>query len=125
MTLLGRRFPRFAGVLQSAERVSAGRGVLAVTFGRFLPFVGRWVGVGAGLANISFVRFLIYDILGVIITVFGFGLLAHFAGKILITQSWFPAAVVCTFAAGLVGSIVAFVWNLIVARRRKADVTPP
>ena len=125
MTLLGRRFPRFVGVLQSAERVSAGRGVLAVTFGRFLPFVGRWVGVGAGLANISFVRFLIYDILGVIITVFGFGLLAHFAGKILITQSWFPAAVVCTFAAGLVGSIVAFVWNLIVARRRKADVTPP
>jgi hypothetical protein len=66
---------------------------------------------------------VIFDIFGVAITVFGFGLLAHFAGRLLITQSWFPAAVICTFAAGIVGSIVAFVWNLIVARR-KAMVNP-
>jgi membrane protein DedA with SNARE-associated domain len=118
MNWLGTRFPKFAGMLEKAERVSAGRGILAVTFGRFLPLIGRWVGAGAGLANISFMRFVIFDILGVAITVFGFGLLAHYAGKLLITQTWFPAAVVCTFAAGIVGSIVAFVWNLVLARRR-------
>lgn len=122
MNLLGRRSPKFAAILKSAEQASTGRGVLAVTFGRFLPFVGRWVGAGAGLANISFARFIIFDILGVAITVFGFGLLAHFAGKLLIAQTWFPAAVVCTFAAGIVGSIVAFVWNIILARRRRIFV---
>jgi hypothetical protein len=56
----------------------------------------------------------------VAITVFGFGLLAHFAGKLLLTQSWFPAAVICIFAAGIVGSVVAFVWNLIAARRKNS-----
>jgi membrane protein DedA with SNARE-associated domain len=125
MHWLGTRFPKFAGVLQRAEKASTGRGILAVTFGRFLPLVGRWVGAGAGLANISFARFVIFDIFGVAITVFGFGLLAHFAGRLLITQSWFPAAVICTFAAGVVGSIVAFVWNLIVARRREFAVKSP
>ena len=118
MNWLGTRFPKFAGMLKKAEQASAGRGILAVTFGRFLPLVGRWVGAGAGLANISFVRFVIFDALGVVITVFGFGLLAHFAGKLLLEQSWFPAAIISTFAAGVVGSIVAFVWNLIVTRRR-------
>lgn len=118
MNWLGKRFPKFAGMLKKAEQASTGRGILAVTFGRFLPLVGRWVGTGAGLANISFARFIIFDALGVVITVFGFGLLAHFAGKLLIIQTWFPAAVVCTFAAGIIGSIAAFVWNLIVARRR-------
>lgn len=122
MNWLGRRFPKFAAILKNAERASSGRGILAVTFGRFLPFVGRWVGVGAGLASISFPRFVIFDILGVGITVFGFGLVAHYAGRILITQSWFPAAMVCTFAAGFVGTIALFVWNMIVSRRRKANV---
>jgi membrane protein DedA with SNARE-associated domain len=125
MNWMGKRFPRFAGILQRAERASAGRAILAITFGRFLPFVGRWVGAGAGLANISFTRFVIFDILGVAITVFGFGLLAHFAGRLLITQSWFPAAVICTFVAGVIGSIVAFVWNLIAARRREIAMRSP
>jgi membrane protein DedA with SNARE-associated domain len=120
MNWLGARFPKFAGMLEKAEQVSEGRGILAVTFGRFLPLVGRWVGAGAGLANISFARFVIFDIFGVAITVFGFGLLAHFAGKLLLTQSWFPAAVICIFAAGIVGSVVAFVWNLIAARRKNS-----
>lgn len=121
MSWLGRRFPKFAAILKNAERASAGRGILAVTFGRFLPFVGRWVGVGAGLANIPFARFVIFDIPGVAITVFGFGLVAHYAGRILITQTWFPTAVVCTFVAGFVLTIVAFFWNLIVTRRRKTE----
>lgn len=119
MDWLGRRFPKFAEVLKNAERASAGRGIWVITFGRFLPLIGRWVGIGAGLANISFMRFVVFDVIGVVITVFGFGLLAHFAGRLLITQSWFPAAVVCTFAAGFIGTIVAFVWNLIITRRRR------
>ncbi|MEO6907659.1 MAG: VTT domain-containing protein [Abditibacteriaceae bacterium] len=118
MNWLGERFPKFAGMLKKTEQASDGRGILAVTFGRFLPFVGRWVGVGAGLANIPFARFVIFDILGVAITVFGFGLLAHFTGRLLLEQSWFPSAVICVFAAGIIGSVVAFVWNMNVARRR-------
>lgn len=125
MGWMGRRFPQFAGVLQMAEKVNTGRGVLAVTFGRFLPFVGRWVGIGAGLANISFVRFVIFDVLGVAITVLGFGLLAHFTGRLLLTQSWFPSAVVGIFTVGLVGSIVTFAWRIIITKRRKSAANSP
>ena len=120
MNWLGTRFPKFAGILQRAEKSSTGRGILAVTFGRFLPLVGRWVGAGAGRPNISFARFVIFDIFGIAITAFGFGLLAHFAGRLLLTQSWFPSAVVCIFGAGVILSFAAFIWNIVASRRRKA-----
>jgi len=116
---LGKRFPRLVEALEQAERVSAGRGILAVSFGRFLPIVGRWVGAGAGLANVHFARFVLFDLIGVAITVLGFGLLAHFVGRALITQSWFPTAVLTVFVASGVISFTAFVWSRLAARRRK------
>ena len=125
MNLVGRRFPKFAVMLEGAERASKGQGAWAVTFGRFLPFVGRWVGVGAGLANIPFLRFLIFDILGSAITVFGFGIVAHFAGRILLEQAWFPSAMVYFFALGLFGSIVGIVWKWVMSNRRKAAANLP
>lgn len=122
MIWLGQRFPQLEKVLERAEAVSAGSGILAVTFGRFVPLAGRWIGVGAGLANVHFLRFVLFDALGVAVTVIGFGLLAHFVGRSLVTQSWFPTAVLCAFAVSTVISLGGLMWHRLAARRCKSVV---
>src|ERR1051325_2986598 len=54
---IGRRFPKIADALHKAEDAMRGRGIWAITLGRYLPIVGRWVGAGAGLANVPLARF--------------------------------------------------------------------
>ncbi|HEX8465938.1 MAG TPA: VTT domain-containing protein, partial [Abditibacterium sp.] len=70
------------------------RGALAVIFGRYLPLVGRWMGLGAGLANLNYAKFSFYDAIGAAISAFGFGLLAHFVGRKTIEHPYFYPALV-------------------------------
>lgn len=69
--------PLFDGARDNIQK----RGALAVIFGRYLPLVGRWMGIGAGLSAMNYAKFSLYDALGAAISAFGFGLVAHFVGR--------------------------------------------
>lgn len=95
---LGQRWPALTCGIDEAEKIMMGRGAWAIALGRFLPLVGRYVGVAAGLIRVPYSRFAFYDAIGAGITVVFFGLLAHFVGEKTIDQPWFPAALIITFA---------------------------
>ena len=118
---IGQRFPKVADAMQKAEVAMRGRGIWAVTFGRYLPIVGRWVGVGAGLANVSFLRFALFDALGVGLTVVGFGLPAHLIGQEIMDKPWFPQAIAITFLFSTIATTLFIVWQAARAKQmRKA-----
>lgn len=108
---IGGRFPKLAASLEKAECAMRGRGVWSITFGRYLPIVGRWVGAGAGLANVPFLRFAIFDAIGVALTVFGFGLPTHLVGAQIMDKPWFPQAVAFTFIISTVITTLIILWQ--------------
>jgi membrane protein DedA with SNARE-associated domain len=121
------RWPKIASSLQVAETAMRGRGVWAITLGRYLPFAGRWVGAGAGLARVPYGRFAIFDALGVGLTVLGFGSIAHFVGRNTIQQPWFPQAVMGAFILSTVLTALITIWQTARLRQKKrpADVSTP
>ena len=101
---MGGRFPRVCTGIETAESAVRGRGVWALVVGRFLPFLGRWVGLAAGLVKMSYLRFTFYNAIGGAVTVIGFGLLAHFVGEKTVDAPWFPRALGLFF----IGSMALF-----------------
>ena len=85
-------------------------GALAVIFGRYLPLVGRWMGLGAGLSGMNYVKFSIYDAIGAGISAFGFGLIAHFVGRKTIEHPSFYPIVVGSMVVITVLSVLGGVW---------------
>lgn len=116
---IGRRFPKIADALHKAEDAMRGRGIWMITLGRYLPLVGRWVGAGAGLANVSYARFAIFDAIGVGLTVIGFGLPAHLLGQEVMDESWFPQAIGATFLLSTIVTALIVVWGSVRARHNR------
>ncbi len=114
------RFPKASPILQKSEEAVRQHGFLAITAGRFLPFLGRWVGLGSGLAGVSWARFAFFNALGAGLTVAGFGAIAHIVGRKTIDEPWFPQALFVSFVGGTVftlGGVAIGVWR---ARRKTA-----
>ncbi len=115
------RFPKASPILQQSEAAVRQHGFLAITAGRFLPFLGRWVGLGSGLANVKWAQFALFNAIGVALTVAGFGILAHVVGRETIEKPWFPQALFWSFVGGTIftlGGLTIGVWR---ARRKKAQ----
>jgi membrane protein DedA with SNARE-associated domain len=108
---IGGRFPKWAMALEKAEDSMRGKGVWAVTFGRYLPIIGRWVGMGAGLANLPYATFALFDAIGVGLTVVGFGLPTHLVGAEIKDKPWFPQAIALAFIIGTVATTIAILWQ--------------
>lgn len=121
MNSLGVRWPKIAGAMLASENAMRGKGIWMVAFGRYLPVVGRWVGTGAALANVSYTRFLLYDAIGVGLTVVGFGAAAHLIGREIIGFSWFPQAVLIAYIASTVLTALITCYGLWRAKRSKAQ----
>jgi membrane protein DedA with SNARE-associated domain len=119
---LSRRFPRICRSILIAERTLRGRGQWTLVVGRFLPFLGRWVGLAAGITRVPYARFALLQLIGGGITVVGFGALAHFVGEKTFHEPWFPEALFYTFAGGTVFSILAAGFGFYLKRRRDAGV---
>lgn len=96
------RWPKTSAVLQKSEEAVRQHGFWAITAGRFLPFLGRWVGLGAGLANVSWPRFAFFNALGVGLTVIGFGIVANIVGQKTLNAPWFPQALFVVFVGGTI-----------------------
>ena len=114
---IGQRFPKVAVALTKSEEAMRGRGIWMVTFGRYLPIVGRWVGAGAGLAKVSYARFALYDALGVGLTTVGFGLPTHLVGEQIMDEPWFPQAIGATFLVSTVITIAVIIWQTVRAKQ--------
>lgn len=124
--LLGRmahRWPKIAASMEASGRMMSGKGVWMVTWGRYLPVVGRWVGTGAALANVPYARFALFDALGVGITVVGFGATAHIIGRQIIGFSWFPQAVLGAYVATTILTALLTCYGLWRAKKNHAKAT--
>ncbi len=108
---IGARFPKWAASLNKAESAMRGRGIWTITLGRYLPIVGRWVGAGAGLANVPFIQFALFDALGVGLTVVGFGLPTHLIGAQIMDKPWFPQAIAITFLGSTILTAALIIWQ--------------
>jgi membrane protein DedA with SNARE-associated domain len=108
---LGQRWPRLASSMESAEKAMQGRGSWAVALGRYLPIVGRWVGLGAGLANVSYARFALFDAIGVACTTLVFGVAAHVIGRSTINEPWFPQAVTGAYIFTTIITALVTAWQ--------------
>ncbi len=86
--------PNWAQNFNGAREQIHKRGAIAVIFGRYLPLVGRWIGLGAGLGAMNYAKFSLYDAIGAAISAFGFGLLAHFVGRKTIEHPYFYPIVI-------------------------------
>ena len=115
------RFPKVGKNCARAEQAVRQNAVATILFGRYLPLVGRWIGVGAGLAAVPYVRFALWELAGASLTVVGFGLPAHFAGLAVLDAPWFPQAVLGAFVVGTLstGALLGWRWWRKRAARRQ------
>lgn len=120
---LARRWPKLAHSMQASEAAMRGKGIWMVTVGRYVPIVGRWVGVGAGLANVPYARFALFDAIGVGLTTLGFGLVAHFIGREISAEPWFPQAVLGAYIFSTVATAVLTFYGVWRTRRKLANDT--
>jgi membrane protein DedA with SNARE-associated domain len=120
MEKVERRSPKLAECLEKAETEVRQRGLWAIPLGRFLPIVGRWVGVGAGLADVPWATFAVLNSVGVGLTVVGFGLAAHLVGSKTIDSPWFHEMVGGAFIFGTIFTLAFIAWNVYRARCSKA-----
>lgn len=117
------RWPQTADILRKSEDTVRRNGFWSITVGRFLPFLGRWVGLGSGLAKTPWMQFAFFNSLGVLITVAGFGVAANIVGQKTIDAPWFHHALFVAFVGGTVftlGGAAIAAWR---ARRKNETVT--
>ena len=121
---VGARFPGVETDIQKAAETMRRHGWWAVIFGRFLPLVGRFVGAGAALADISYLRFALYDFLGTSLMVVAFGVAAHFVGRKALEDPRLQTFITIAIGAGIVFAVGAALWQLLRMRKQKAMQTP-
>lgn len=121
------KWPGLGEAAEGAERTMRERGLIAVLIGRFLPIVGRFVGLGAGLANMPYLSFALFDLAGVGATVAGFGLAAHFVGRKALENPQLQPFVGAAAIAGFVLTALFLAWQFWKSRRSStsAPASPP
>lgn len=121
LPFLYKRWPRLEEKVEKARGEVISRGAIAIIFGRYIPVVGRWTGLGAGMAEMPYVKFALFEAIGAAISVFGFGLLAHFIGRRMVDHPLFHEVLLGIIVAASLVTALGF----IVARcvRRPAPTT--
>lgn len=121
---IGARFPGVEDDIKKAESAMRRHDWWAVIFGRFLPLVGRFVGVGAALADISYWRFAFYDFLGTTLMVVAFGVAAHFVGRKALEDPRLQTVITVAIGAGIAFAVGAALWQILRMKKQKALGTP-
>lgn len=114
------RWPQTADILRKSEDTVRRNGFWSITVGRFLPFLGRWVGLGSGLAKTPWMQFAFFNSLGVLITVAGFGVAANVVGQKTIDAPWFHHALFVAFVGGTVFTVGGAAIGLWRSRRKNS-----
>ena len=119
---LENRWPKVGECVRQAENIVSGRGVWIIAVGRYLPLIGRYTGIAAGVAGVPFARFALFNAIGVALTVFGFGLLAHAVGRNTIDSPFFAPVVGLLFIGGTVFSTAYLGWRIV---KNRSGSQPP
>ena len=116
-----RTVSRFAGAerLAAAERMVARQGSALVFVGRFLPGIRIAINLSCGAGQMSYRRFIVFDVLGAVLWSTQASLLGYFAGKAFADQLW-VAFVVAFAVTGLVALVVGVKERARVRREREA-----
>jgi membrane-associated protein len=110
--LLPRFYTRWPGLEEKVEHAChevTKRGAFAIVFGRYIPFVGRWTGLGAGLAGVPYAKFALLDAIGAGISVFGFGILAHVVGRETMNHPLFHEVLLGLVVAASLATGIGFI----------------
>jgi membrane protein DedA with SNARE-associated domain len=108
-------------VLPRTERLISRYGGRAVFFGRFVSVLRETVAWVAGLAGMSWPRFLVWNALGGFVWATGVGLLAYFGGKALADSvSHYGLVAVAAIA---VATLATWVARRVLGRRPRSDAT--
>lgn len=112
---------RVAGAdrLLAAERMVKRRGGALVFVGRFLPGIRIAINLSCGAGQMSYPRFLFFDVLGGIVWATQAALLGYFAGKAFADQLW-VAFVVAFAVTAVVGGVITVKERQRVRRERAA-----
>jgi membrane protein DedA with SNARE-associated domain len=122
---VGARFPQIESDIGKAEEAIRRHDLWTVIFGRFLPIIGRFVGVGAALAGVSYARFAFCDLIGVLITVVGFGVVAQFVGRKALEDPRLQTLIAFVMATGILFAVGAALWQFLRMRRAKSTAQTP
>ncbi|MEQ8833622.1 MAG: DedA family protein [Miltoncostaeaceae bacterium] len=118
---LRRMIGRFAGPdrLMAAERMVQRQGPALVFTGRFLPGIRIAINLSCGAGQMSYPRFLLFDVLGGSVWAAQAALLGYFAGRAFADQTWVAFLVAFSVTAA-VATVVA-VRERRHVRREKAE----
>ncbi|RYX85467.1 hypothetical protein EON83_05740 [bacterium] len=120
---LERKRPTWKDTLDTSRSHMQKNGAIAVIMGRYLPFVGRWVGLGAGMAHIPAGKFTFYSAIGAALSAFGFGIPAHLLGHEIVGHPLLmPLAIVCC-AIGMFGGLIVMALSAWRSKNRKMPLT--
>jgi membrane-associated protein len=116
-----RTVARLAGAdrLQAAERMVRRQGPALVFVGRFLPGIRIAINLSCGAGQMSYPRFLLFDVMGACVWATQAALLGYFAGRAFADQIW-VAFLVAFAVTAAVGGLVALKERQRVRRERAA-----
>jgi membrane protein DedA with SNARE-associated domain len=116
-----RAVTRMAGAdrLEAAERMVARNGAALVVVGRFLPGIRIAINLSCGAGQMTYRRFVTFDLIGAVLWSSQAALLGYFAGKAFADQLW-VAFVVAFGITAVVGVFIAWKERQRV-RREKAE----
>lgn len=113
--------PDWARAFDTARENIRRRAFVSIVFGRYFPFVGRWIGLGAGLAAMNYAKFSLLDAISAAISAFGFGLVAHFVGRKTIEHPQFYTVIVLAMIAATVAGVAGIAVSWWKNRQRKVE----
>jgi membrane-associated protein len=104
-----RAVTRMAGAdrLEAAERMVARNGAALVVVGRFLPGIRIAINLSCGAGQMTYRRFVTFDLIGAVLWSSQAALLGYFAGKAFADQLWVAFVVACGITA-VVGVFIAW-----------------
>jgi membrane protein DedA with SNARE-associated domain len=116
-----RAVTRMAGAerLEAAERMVARNGAALVVVGRFLPGIRIAINLSCGAGQMTYRRFVTFDLIGAVLWSSQAAVLGYFAGKAFADQLW-VAFVVAFGITAVVGVFIAWKERQRV-RREKAE----
>ena len=111
--------PNWKQTLDNARSQMQQRGALAIIVGRYLPLMGRWMGLAAGVAHVPPSQFLPSSAIGAALCAFGFGIPAHLLGRQIVGNPLLMPIALAVCVAGMLGGALFLAINAWRSKNRK------
>lgn len=96
-------------------------GLLAIVLTRFFPFIRTFAPFIAGIGNMHFARFTLFNVLGGVLWVSLFTLLGYFFGGIPVVQEHFELVIIAILLLSLLPTIIGLIRARLSSSKKKAQ----